>query len=103
MNQIPRCCRSRKLPQDLVQTARVNAVLSDGNRLRILCLLKNGELCVCEIWRLLSLAQNLVSHHLMMLKKAGLLHSRKDGLRVFYSINQPRLRRHIIKLKSLIK
>jgi ArsR family transcriptional regulator len=91
------------LPQDLVRAARVNAAMSDGNRLRILCLLKGGERCVCEIWRLLSLAQNLTSHHLTTLKKAGLLRSRKDGLRVFYSINQPRLRRHITKLKSFIK
>ena len=62
--------------------------LSDENRLRILFELRNGERCVCEIWKRLELPQNLISHHLKVLKKAGLIKSRKVGLNVHYSINR---------------
>ena len=87
----------------MVQTAKINAVLSDGNRLRILCLLKDGERCVCEIWRNLSLPQNLASHHLKTLKSAGLLRSRKDGLRIYYSLNKTALKKAVDVLYSFTK
>jgi len=87
----------------MAQAAKINTVLSDGNRLRILCLLKDGERCVCEIWRHLALPQNLASHHLKVLSGVGLLRSKKDGLRVFYSLNKPALRRHITFLNGFLK
>ncbi len=87
----------------MARAARINAVLSDGNRLRILCLIKDGERCVCEIWGRLALPQNLVSHHLKVLGDAGLLRSRKAGLRVFYSLDKPSLRRHLKNFNGLIK
>jgi ArsR family transcriptional regulator len=61
--------------------------LADENRLAIVDFLKDGERCVCEIWKKLDLPQNLVSHHLNVLKKAGLVVSEKKGLNVHYSIN----------------
>ena len=87
----------------MVETAKVNAVLSDGNRLRILCLLKDGERCVCEIWRNLALPQNLASHHLKTLKNAGLLRSRRDGLRIYYSLNKTALKKAVDVLCSFTK
>jgi len=62
--------------------------LADENRLAIINLLSKGEMCVCRIWSALALPQNLVSHHLRVLKQAGLVTSRKDGLKVHYSIDQ---------------
>lgn len=44
--------------------------VSEENRLKILCFLKSGEKCVCEIEEFLHLPQNLVSHHLKKLKDA---------------------------------
>ena len=87
----------------MAQAAKINAVLSDGNRLRILCLLKDGERCVCEIWRNLALSQNLVSHHLKTLKNAGLLRSRKDGLRIYYSLNKTALKKAVDVLYGFTK
>ncbi len=54
-------------------------------------MLKDGERCVCDIWNLLGLSQNLASHHLKVLKDAGLISSRRDGLRVIYSLNRKAL------------
>ena len=69
-------------------------VVSEENRLRIICLLKQGEKCVCEIYEHLNLSQNLVSHHLKVLNEAEIVSSRKEGLNVFYSINKDKLEKY---------
>jgi DNA-binding transcriptional ArsR family regulator len=55
-------------------------------RLRILTMLRDGELCVCQMTALLDLATSTVSAHLSDLKKAGLVNERKDGRWVFYRL-----------------
>jgi len=55
-------------------------------RLRILEIPRNGEQCVCHIEAVLSLRQAYISQQLMLLRKAGLVANRKDGLRVYYRI-----------------
>ena len=59
---------------------------SDSTRLRILNLLKPGELCVCELVRVLELPQPKVSRHLAYLRKAGLVTGRKEGLWMYYTL-----------------
>lgn len=61
--------------------------LSDETRLRILKLLENGELCVCNIVSALDLIQPKVSFHLSVLKEAGLIKDRKQGKWIHYSID----------------
>ena len=63
--------------------------LSDDTRLRILNLLLSakGSLCVCEIVDALGLPQYLISRHLVILKNAGLIQSKKKGRWVHYSLN----------------
>ena len=58
---------------------RVFKALADSNRLKILKLLKEGELCACELTIALSNSQSTVSHHLSVLKNAGLIKERKEG------------------------
>ncbi len=53
--------------------------LSDETRLRILKLLENGELCVCDITAALEMNQPNVSFHLAILKEAGFIKDRKKG------------------------
>jgi ArsR family transcriptional regulator len=60
--------------------------LSDENRLRILNLLLEGELCVCKITDVLSMPQSRASRHLASLKNAGLVRDRRDGLWILYSL-----------------
>src|SRR4051812_2762851 len=59
---------------------------SDRTRLRILNLLGAGELCVCDIERVLRLPQPKVSRHLAYLRKAGLVVGRKQGLWMHYAL-----------------
>ena len=60
--------------------------LADGNRLRILDALRDGERCVCRLEESLELPQPLLSHHLKVLREVGLVSGRKDGRWVHYSI-----------------
>ena len=63
-------------------------LLGDESKFKIVSELKNGEKCVCVIYKELDLDQTLVSHHLSALKKAGLINGRKAGTWVYYSINK---------------
>jgi ArsR family transcriptional regulator len=65
---------------------RIMKALSDPNRVRILKLLKDGELCVCEIQDLLGLAQSTVSSHMKQLEKAGLVLRRRQGTWILYRL-----------------
>jgi len=62
---------------------------SDRTRLRILHLLHGGELCVCDLVRVLSIPQPTASRHLAYLRKAGLVVARKAGLWSYYSLMPP--------------
>ena len=55
-------------------------------RLRILALLRDGELCVCQINTVIGLAPSTVSEHLTELRRAGLLTERKEGRWVYYTL-----------------
>jgi DNA-binding transcriptional ArsR family regulator len=63
--------------------------LGQPTRLRILELLRGGERCVCEIFPAIGQEQANVSKHLSILKQAGILECRKDGLRILYRIKNP--------------
>lgn len=62
--------------------------LADRTRLRIVNLLARGPLCVCDIRRILGQPQSSVSRHLALLKAAGLIRDRRDGMRVFYALTR---------------
>jgi ArsR family transcriptional regulator len=64
-------------------------LLADETRMRSLVLLRGeGELCVCELTYALGLAQPKISRHLATLREAGIVHSRREGLWVYYSLHQ---------------
>jgi len=96
------CCRNKKSITNLSQTAKFLKIISEENRLKIFCLLKEGEKCVCEIWQCLKLAQNLTSHHLKTLKDFGLVSSRQEGLKVIYSINKKVVKKYIKSLNKFL-
>ena len=61
--------------------------LSDLNRLKILELLFNGELCVSDMVKALKIDQPKVSHHLAILKRAGVIVDRRQGRKIIYSLH----------------
>ena len=60
--------------------------LAHPARLRILSILREGELCVCQVKAVLGLATSTVSEHLNELRRSGLLEERKDGRWVYYTL-----------------
>lgn len=61
-------------------------LLAHPMRLRILALLREGELCVCQVVEVLGVATSTISEHLTVLRKAGLLVERKEGRWVYYGL-----------------
>lgn len=72
--------------QDPEGVVEVFKAASDPCRLRILKLLKEGELCVCEIMTALKKPQSSTSHHLSILREAGLVKERRDGKWSYYRL-----------------
>ena len=70
--------------------------LSDETRLRIIKLLEQGELCVCDITAALDMVQPKVSFHLSALKEAGLIKDRKQGKWIHYSLKDADLFRRML-------
>jgi ArsR family transcriptional regulator len=60
--------------------------LSDENRLRVVDALRLGERCVCQLTEGLGISQSLLSHHLRVLREAGLVSDRREGRWVHYSL-----------------
>ena len=65
--------------------------LADGNRQRLLYLLRDGEKCVSELLPHFDILQPTVSTHLLMLEEQGFLKVRRDGRKRFYSVADPRI------------
>lgn len=64
----------------------ITKALADPQRVRLLCALRHGELCVCQLVELLGLAGSTVSKHLSILHHAGLVASRKNERWVYYRL-----------------
>lgn len=65
------------------------AALADKTRLRLLNLMRNGEVCVCFFAETLETNNPKISRHLSYLKRAGLVSARRDGKWMHYRINEP--------------
>jgi ArsR family transcriptional regulator len=71
---------------DLRRIERIFNAVGNDTRLRILKMLEVKPRCVCEVTHILGIAQSSVSRHLGLLRDAGLIDNRKDGLWVNYSL-----------------
>ncbi len=88
------CCRmmaevdraSQLDSMDAARPARIFGALADETRIRIIKLLSHGEQRVDDLTRSLDIPQSTVSHHLRVLKEAGLVHAEKRGRSIHYSI-----------------
>jgi DNA-binding transcriptional ArsR family regulator len=63
----------------------LSKALADANRVRLLLILRQGELCACQLTELFGLAPSTMSKHLSILYQAGLVNTRKNGRWVYYS------------------
>ena len=82
------CCSSKPAPKvkDLESLTQVYSALADPTRLRILALLRDGEICVCHLHASLGVPQPTASRHLAYLRKAGLVDARREGIWMHYRL-----------------
>ncbi|MDE6389275.1 MAG: metalloregulator ArsR/SmtB family transcription factor [Lachnospiraceae bacterium] len=73
-------------PDECTRVAEIFKQISDGTRLRILWLLCHCEECVSNIAVTMDMSDPAVSHHLKLLRKSGLVVSRRDGKEVYYKL-----------------
>ena len=97
MNKGPRCCDINLNP--LVKALKA---LSEENRLKIICLLKKSEKCVCKIGEFLNLPHNLICHHLKKLTKIKILISTKKGNFTYYKINNKEYKKLLKEINCLL-
>lgn len=90
----------KTLPSDeiLEENAAVLKSLADPTRLKILYLLRNGELCVCRILEAIDKSQSTISHHLNLMKKEEVLSARKEGKWIYYKLSDENFIENIEKL-----
>ncbi|MGQ9736745.1 MAG: ArsR/SmtB family transcription factor [Armatimonadota bacterium] len=70
----------------LTEMEKTFRALADANRLRILALVQDAPLCVCQLMAILDISQSTVSKHLAILKEAGLVGEGQQGKRSFYHL-----------------
>ena len=72
--------------ENIQKLADFYKVFGDVTRVKILCVLFQSELCVCDLAEVLGMTQSAVSHQLRVLKQAKLVKNRRDGKIVYYSL-----------------
>ncbi len=85
--------------EDVERASRSLKAISHPLRLKILCVLGDKEVSVQEIVEIVGTSQSNISQHLAILRDKGVLSSRKDANRVFYSVGD----RRILKLVSMMQ
>ena len=73
--------------QELVDLSEFFKVFGDSTRIKILYVLSQSEMCVCDIATLLQMGQSAISHQLRILKQMRLVKFRREGKTVFYSLS----------------
>ena len=70
----------------LYDLAELFKIFGDSTRIKILYVLNESEMCVCDIARLLGMTQSAISHQLRALKQSRLVKARREGKTVFYAL-----------------
>jgi ArsR family transcriptional regulator, arsenate/arsenite/antimonite-responsive transcriptional repressor len=80
------CSPSSNESKQVGSLSELLKIVAEESRLKLLCILRQKEHCVCDMMEHVELSQSLISHHLRDLKDAGIVTSDKQGLRVWYSL-----------------
>ena len=100
------CCEEVEVHEDKVRTvndlmppedrlydlAELFKAFGDTTRIRILYVLFESEMCVCDIAALLNMTQSAISHQLKILKQSRLIKGRREGKHIFYSLADDHVR-----------
>lgn len=84
----------RTMPEEteLNDLAELFKIFGDSTRIRILFVLFEAEVCVCDLAETLNMTQSAISHQLRILKQSRLVKSRREGKSIFYSLADEHVR-----------
>lgn len=85
-------CKAEKEEKEFEKLIKLLKIISERNRFFILQLLREREMCVCEIWKCLNLSQNLTSHHLKILKDNNLISFKREGTNIIYFLHEKNIK-----------
>lgn len=88
---------------ELYDLAELFKVFGDSTRIRILFVLFQSEVCVCDLAQILNMTQSAISHQLKILKQARLVTGRREGKSVFYSLADDHVRTMIAQGREHIE
>jgi len=74
-------------PEEVVRLSTLYKALGDPTRLQLLLGLRDGEMCVCDLAALAEVSESAISHQLRKLRDWGLVHNRREGQILFYSLD----------------
>ena len=111
------CCDATEIHEDRLETvltsmpdetelydlAELFKVFGDSTRIRILFVLFESEVCVCDLAAALNMTQSAISHQLRILKASRLVKSRREGKSIFYSLADDHVRTIIAQGQSHIE
>ena len=94
------CCESIEIHEDLLKIVNETMpdenelfkVFGDSTRIRILYVLFEAEVCVCDLAQALNMTQSAISHQLRILKQNKLVKNRREGKSIFYSLADDHVR-----------
>ena len=106
INEQIECCDCNEIHEDLLKIvndtmpeetelydlAELFKVFGDSTRIRILFVLFEAEVCVCDLAKALNMTQSAISHQLRILKQNKLVKSRREGKSIFYSLADDHVR-----------
>ncbi len=89
--------------EEIFDLAELFKVFADSTRMKIICALKEKELCVGEIAFITNTTQSAISHQLRVLKQAKLVKYRKEGKVVYYSLDDEHVNEIVMKGREHIE
>lgn len=89
VNQVEQNMPDEEILYDLAELFKI---FGDSTRIKILYVLFESEMCVCDIAQLLGMSQSAISHQLRSLKQSKLVKYRREGKTVFYSLSDSHVR-----------
>lgn len=94
-----------KMPDEdeIYELSDLFKVFGDSTRLKILFVLSESEVCVCDLAELLNMTQSAVSHQLKVLKQSKLVTNRREGKSIFYSLADDHVRSIIAQGREHVK
>ena len=93
---------NKEITSDLTTLAKALKILAEPNRLRIIYLLKDKPLCLCELEYILKLSQPTITHHVKKLKSIGIIRLEKDGRWTSSNLIRPEIIESLLSLNEII-